>query len=68
MKCHYCESTNKETRPYGPKGALVCFKCAMLPEHKSETERNYESQLDDAGPIAIIGQEVGPYPAEHFRR
>ena len=66
MKCYYCGETD-DLRPYGPKGAMVCFDCAMsTPERKAETERNFAMQLDAAGPIAIIdGTEVGPYPAEH---
>lgn len=66
MKCHYCDKTN-DLRPYGPKGAMVCFSCAMgTPERKAETGRNFTAQLDAAGPMALIdGTEVGPYPAEH---
>lgn len=66
MKCHYCDKTN-DLRPYGPKGAMVCFSCAMgTPERKAETGRNFAAQLDAAGPMALIdGTEVGPYPAEH---
>lgn len=66
MKCHYCEKTH-DLRPYGPKGAMVCFSCAMgTPERKTEAERNFAAQLDAAGSVALIdGTEVGPYPAEH---
>mgnify|MGYP001404359925 CR=1 FL=1 len=66
MKCHYCDKTN-DLRPYGPKGSMVCFSCAMgSPERKAETERNFAVQLDAAGPMALIdGTEAGPYPAEH---
>lgn len=68
MKCHYCDKTN-DLRPYGPKGAMVCFACAMsTPERKAETEHNFAVQLDAAGPVAMIdGTEVGPYPAKHAK-
>lgn len=66
MKCYYCD-TPDDLRPYGPKGAMVCFPCAMeTPERKAETERNFSSQLDAAGPVALLdGTEAGPYPAKH---
>jgi len=66
MKCHYCATTT-DLRPYGPRGSMVCFSCAMAtPEREAETGRNFGSQLDAAGPVACIdGTEVGPYPAKH---
>lgn len=66
--CHYCGTTN-DLRPYGPKGAMVCFDCAMsTPERKAEAEYNFAVQLDAAGPVAMIdGTEVGPYPAKHAK-
>lgn len=67
MKCHYCTATG-DLRPYGPRGSMVCFGCAMgTPERKAETERNYLTQLIAAGPVAVIGEEVGPYPIDHAR-
>ena len=65
-KCHYCDKTG-DLRPYGPKGAMVCFSCAMsTSERKSEAERNFAAQLNAAGPVPMIdGTEVGPYPAKH---
>lgn len=60
--CFYCEAT-RELRPYGPNGSLVCFKCAMAtPEREAETGRNFDAQLNAAGPIALIGEETGPRP------
>ena len=53
-----------ELRPYGPGGALICCGCAMEPERKAETERNFHAQLDAAGPVAIIGEETGPRPLD----
>lgn len=68
-QCIYCASSSKELRPYGPKGAWVCFKCAMeTPERKAETGRQYGAQLDAAGQVAVIGEEVGPYPIQHGRK
>jgi hypothetical protein len=66
MRCHYCETTH-DLRPYGPKGAMVCFHCAMsTPERLKEAERNFGMQLEAAGPVACIdGTHVGPYPAQH---
>lgn len=65
-KCHYCGETT-DLRPYGPRGAWVCFDCAMsTPEREAETGRNFLMQLDAAGPVAMLdGTEVGPYPAQH---
>ncbi len=67
MKCCYCKTEN-DLRPYGPKGSMVCFKCAMAtPEREKETGRNFGAQQEAAGPIAVIGTEVGPFPVEHLR-
>jgi hypothetical protein len=62
--CYYCEQWEKEMRPYGPKGAWVCFACAMQPEHKAETKANFCAQLEAAGPISVIGEETGPRPID----
>lgn len=65
MKCYSCHS-NDEVRPYGPNGAMVCFQCAFAtPESTKETNANFERQLNAAGPVVVIGEEVGPYPAKH---
>jgi len=67
MKCYYCGKEDNELRPYGPKGSMVCFECAMAtPEREKETERNFVAQLEAAGPIAVVGTEVGPFPIEHL--
>lgn len=64
--CHYCPKTT-DLRPFGPRGAFVCFRCAMsTPERKAETERQFGAQLDACGPNAVIDDTgVGPYPAKH---
>ncbi len=50
-----------ELRPYGPGGALICFPCAMKPEHLAQTERQFDRALDaaeeasraDASPVVL---------------
>ena len=61
LKCSYCNK-KEEVRPYGKKGALICFDCGMLPENISETENQFHTQLNGIKDIAIIGKECGPYP------
>lgn len=69
MQCCYCRKRG-DLRPYGPRGAMVCFFCAMSsPERKAETERNFGTQLAACGDAAAIdGSHAGPYPAEHAAR
>lgn len=64
--CCYCEE-QKDLRPYGPRGAMVCFDCAMsTPDREAETERNFVVQLNACGNCAVIdGSNAGPYPVEH---
>lgn len=66
MKCHYCIKTH-DLRPYGPRGAMVCFGCMKSsPEREAEAARNFGAQLSASGPMACIdGTHAGPYPAEH---
>lgn len=63
IKCIHC-GVEGDLRPYGPKGAMVCFSCAMAtPERRVEAERAFCQQLAAAGPVAVIdGTNVGPYP------
>jgi len=66
-----CAMCNRvaELRPYGSRGEMLCFKCAMAPERKAETERAFLAQLDACGPVAVIdGTEVGPYPMERGKQ
>lgn len=63
-KCVHCGTMEEELRPYGPRGAWVCFDCGFSsPERKAETEKNFLSQLNAIDGPVIIGDEVGPYPA-----
>lgn len=66
MTCTYCGTTH-DLRPYGPRGTMVCFDCAMAtPERATETSRNFCAQLDACGDVALLdGSHVGPYPAKH---
>ena len=62
-KCCYCGSKDKELRPYGPKGADVCFECAMeSPDRQREARIMFANQLDACRDVAVIGSDVGPYP------
>lgn len=63
MRCETCGEV-KECRPYGKKGAPICFQCAFAtPEAKVTTEQNYSMQLEAAGPQVLLGLEAGPVPA-----
>lgn len=64
MKCFYCQSDEKEMRPYGPKCSMVCFDCAMsTTERQIETNENFSLQLAACGDNVVIGTEAGPIPA-----
>lgn len=65
-KCCYCNKTG-DLRPYGPKGAMVCYPCATAsPKREQEAKRQFANQLHASGPVAVLdGTEVGPYPAKH---
>jgi hypothetical protein len=55
------ERVRVELRPYGPGGALVCFECAMKPEHRQETDRQFAERLARIGG-SIVLTERGPAP------
>lgn len=65
--CHYCPKTT-DLRPYGPKGAMVCFACAMgAPDRKAEASRQFGQQIGAASAASstntvAIGTEAGPFP------
>lgn len=63
MGCYLC-GTKIDIRPYGPKGAMICFDCMMSSkELEAEAIKNFANQLDACGDVAIIdGTEIGPYP------
>lgn len=64
--CYYCGDVF-DLRPYGPKGSMVCFKCAMkTPERQKQTEQHFANQMNAIrGDIVVDGSSAGPYPAEH---
>ena len=41
--CEFC-GKYLEVRPYGPKGEVICFKCAMKDEKAAG--KQFEKQLD----------------------
>jgi hypothetical protein len=43
---------DSELRPYGPGSAPICFACAMRPENRAETDRQFDQQLAAAEKIA----------------
>ena len=45
--CHYgCGSTDKaDLRPYGPDRQMVCYDCAMSPEHVATTHSAIAEEL-----------------------
>lgn len=64
-RCFYCDKAD-DLRPYGPRGEWVCHPCAMsTPERAEAAKMQFLAQLQGAGPIAVIGEKVGPYPIEH---
>lgn len=63
MSCQFCNDTKAETRPYGPKGEAICYKCAFTPERKAHTESMYKAQIDAIEGPVLIGLECGPIPA-----
>lgn len=66
--CHYCQTTEKELRPYGPGGSWVCFPCATeTPEREAQAKGAFGALLDGAEAISPslavrIGTSEGPTP------
>lgn len=67
--CHYCGTTEKDLRPYGPGGSDVCYPCAMeTPEREAAAQAAFGALLDGAGavtPIVAIGTDAGPTSLTH---
>ena len=60
----------EELRPYGPRGAWVCFDCVMESKNREEeTSMNFLGQAETSilvGPLkTIIGEVVGTYQTEN---
>lgn len=64
-RCYLCQQQG-DLRPYGPQGQWLCFACMEAnPAVEAEARRQFAAQIAGVqGPVAI-GEEVGPYPAEH---
>ncbi len=62
--CHYCQTTEKELRPYGPNGEIVCFQCGMsTPERRDAADRAIRAKLNACdGKEVHIGGPDGPQP------
>lgn len=64
MGCHYCGTTEKDLRPYGPGGSMVCFPCATAtPERDAAAKAAFGALLDAAGAltdVVAIGTDLGP--------
>lgn len=66
--CHYCGSTIRDLRPYGPGGAYVCFPCGTAtPEREAQAKAAFGALLDGAEAISptglvAIGEQSGPRP------
>ncbi len=67
--CIHCGSTAAELRPYGPKGAWLCFACMKAsPDRERDAVAAYQQQLAAASAAStnarvFIGTKAGPYPA-----
>lgn len=55
-----------ELRPYGPKGAWLCYGCMKeTPEREAEADRQIGAAFDAAGRTSnavLIGEKTGPRP------
>lgn len=65
MRCYIC-NTEQDCRPYGERGQMICFPCMKAePEREAEATRQFAAQFTAAGPEVVLGDEAGPYPAQH---
>jgi hypothetical protein len=65
--CHYCNTTERELRPYGPGGSWVCLPCVESdPERDAAAQGRFGALLDAnaqiGGGVVQIGSEDGPQP------
>jgi hypothetical protein len=69
--CHYCGTTERALRPYGPGGAPVCNPCVHTdPAREAEAKRRYGLALDRAQKHTGAAQltPAGPVPFLTRRR
>ena len=62
-----CNHADRERRPYGPGGSMICFPCMKATPESEAAAANFGALLDAAEAIspigvAAIGQESGPVP------
>lgn len=65
-RCCVCDEQDgagdRETRPYGPNGADICFGCAnATPDAQKQAQQQFSTKLSAAGLRAILTQD-GPLP------
>ena len=66
--CHYCSTTDRDLRPYGPGGSWVCFPCTTeTPEREKQAQSAFGALLDGSEAISptglvAIGESTGPRP------
>lgn len=64
-RCYLCRQQG-DLRPYGPQGQWLCFDCMKAnPAVEDEAKRQFAAQIVGVHGPVVIGEEVGPYPAEH---
>lgn len=67
LRCSICASTDRELRPYGKGGALVCFPCATAsPEAQATASHQFDvayaaAQAAGNG-VVLVGKPTGPEP------
>lgn len=80
-KCGTCDTgenfpadPESELRPYGPGGALICYRCMIAtPESEEQAKRAFMAQLEAAAAVspegvAVIGDgHNGPTPFDRSR-
>lgn len=67
MHCHYHGETDRELRPYGPGGSMICYPCMKAtPEREVAAVAALGALLDAnaeiGGGVVEIGHEEGPQP------
>ena len=64
-RCYLC-GRQGDLRPYGPQSLWLCFDCMKAnPEVEAEAKRQFAAQIAGVHGPVVVGEEVGPYPAEH---